>query len=229
LLQQQVAGDIAERLRSKLSVSQKQQVTKQGTRNPEAYELYLKGRYYWNERTASDIQTAISYFDQAIAKDPGYALAYSGLADAYSVLPSFGGTPGENFPKSNAAARKALELDATLARPHTVLGNNEMDYDWDFAGGEAEYKKALELDPNDATAHQWYADGIGAIGGREEESLAEANRAHQLDPLSPIISADTGFVQIMARQYDEAIVICQKVTNENPTFAFAHMCLALGY
>src|SRR6202171_12094 len=176
-LQQQIAGDIAEKLRAKLSTSEKQQVTKQGTQNPEAYELYLKGRYSWNKRTRSDTATAISYFNQAIAKDPGYALAYSGLADAYLVLTNTGsgGTPGEGFPKSNAAARKALELDATLAHPHAVLGSNEMDYDWDFAGGEAEFKKALELDPNDATAHQWYALNMGKIGGREQEALAEAS------------------------------------------------------
>ena len=144
-------------------------------------------------------------------------------------MPSYGGTPSEDFPKSNAAARKALELDATLARPHAVLGSNEMEYDWDFAGGEAEFKKAFELDPNDATAHQWYADDIGMIGGREQEALAEVNRAHQLDPLSPIISTVVGFVHIWARQYDEAIVVCKKVANENPTFAIAHDCLARAY
>jgi len=154
-LQQQIAGDIAEKLRSKLSTSEKQQVTKLGTQNPEAYELYLKGRYSWNKRTTSDIATAIVFFNQAIVKDPGYALAYSGLADAYNILPRYGGNPSEDYLKSNAAARKALELDATLARAHAVLGGNEMQYDWDFAGGEAEFKKALELDPNDATAHQW--------------------------------------------------------------------------
>jgi eukaryotic-like serine/threonine-protein kinase len=229
-LQQQIAGDLAQKLRSKLSGSEKQQITKQGTQNPEAYELYLKGRYSWNKRTPSDLATAISYFNQAIAKDPGYALAYSGLADVYGTLPGgYGGTPSEDFPKSNAAARKALELDTTLARPHAVLGSIEMEYDWDFAGGEAEYKKSFELDPNDATAHQWYADDIGRIGGRGQEALAEINRAHQLDPLSPIISEEVGDVHIMARQYDEAIAVCKKVANENPTFAPAHACLAYGY
>jgi TolB-like protein len=228
-LQQQIAGDIADKLRSKLSVPEKQQVTKQGTQNPEAYELYLKGRYYFNKITFPDATTAISYFNQAIAKDPGYALAYSGLALAYYSLTSFQSSPSENFPKSNAAARKALELDATLAYPHAVLGSNEMEYDWDFAGGEAEYKKALELDPNDAIAHSLYSIDIGLIGGREQVALAEANRARQLDPLSPIISVTAGYVEIRARQYDEAIVVCKKLANENPTFAQAHNCLAWAY
>src|SRR5215813_15266767 len=228
-LQQQISGDIAEQLRSQLSVSQKQQVTKQGTQNLEAYELYLKGRYSWNKRTHSDIATAISYFNQAIAKDPSYALAYSALADAYSVLPGHGGTPSEGYPRSNAAARKALELDATLAHPHAVLGNNEMEYEWDFAGGEAEFKKAFDLDPNDALAHQWYAFDIGLIGGREQEALAEAKRAHQFDPLSSTISFQGGLIHLHARQYDEAIDVCRKVAHENPTFASAHFCLAYGY
>ena len=228
-LQQQIAGDIAAKLRSQLSSSEKQQVTKQGTQNPEAYELYLKGRYFWNKRTASDLNTAISYFNEAIAKDPGYALAYSGLADAYSVWSAYGGSPSENYPKSNAAARKALELDATLAHPHAVLGANEMEYDWDFAGGEAEYKKAFELDPNDATAHQWYADDIAWVGGRAQEAIAEINRAHHLDPMSLIISAEVGRIHVSVRQYDEAITIGQKLANENPTFARAHFFLAQAY
>jgi serine/threonine protein kinase len=228
-LQRQIASDLAEKLRSKLSASEKQQVTKQGTQSPEAYELYLRGRYAWNKRTLGDIEESISYFNQAIAKDPGYALAYSGLADAYAVLPYFGVTPSENFSKSSAAARKALELDATLAHPHAVLGRSEMVYDWDFAGGEAEYKKDFELNPNDATAHQWYAGDLGRIGGREQETLAEANRAHQLDPLSPIISSVVGLTHIWARQYDDAIAVCKKVADENPTFAVAHSCLADAY
>jgi tetratricopeptide (TPR) repeat protein len=228
-LQQQVAGDIAEKLRSKLSSPEKQQVTKQGTQNPEAYALYLKGRYAWNKRTASDIATAISYFNQAIAKDPGYASAYSGLADAYEVLPNYGGNPSEAFPKSNAAARRALELDASLAHPHAVLGSNEMEYDWDFAGGEAEFKKAFELDPNDATAHMWYAWNIGEIGGREQEAITEASRAHQLDPLSPISANVEGDIYVYARDFDQAIELLRKVAKENPTFARVHRSLANAY
>lgn len=228
-LEQQIEGDLADKLRSKLSTSEKQLVAKQGTQNPEAYELYLKGRYYWNKRTLKDLDTAMSYFNQAIAKDPGYALAYAGLADTYFLLPGLGaGNRSENLLKSNAAAHKALELDATLARPHAVLGSNKMD-DWDFAGGEAEFKKAFALDPNDATTHQWYADNIGAIGGREQEAIAEINRAHQLDPLSLQISTELGSIHYSARQYDVMIASCKKVTDENPTFARAHQCLATAY
>jgi eukaryotic-like serine/threonine-protein kinase len=229
VLEQQIAGDLAAKLRSGMSSSEKQLVTKQGTQNPEAYELYLKGRYAWGKRTAADLDTAISLFNQAIAKDPGYALAYSGLADVYTVFPVYGAKSSDVIPKSNAAARKALELDPTLAHPHAVLGGNFTEYDWDFAGGEAEYKKALELDPNDATAHQWYGQDIGWIGGREQEALAETDRAHQLDPLSPIISSNVGLVQTMGRKFDEAIATCQKLAAENPTFAQAHFCLIQGY
>jgi serine/threonine protein kinase/tetratricopeptide (TPR) repeat protein len=227
-LQQQIAGDLAEKLRPKLSSSEKQQVNKQGTANPDAYDLYLKGRYAWNKRTHSDIAAAISYFNQAVAKDPGYALAYSGLADAYHIMGTYGGIPSEGYPKSSAAARKALELDPTLGHPHAVLGSIEME-SWDFAGGEAEYKKALELDPNDATAHQWYAADLGMIGGRQQEAFAEANRARQLDPLSPIVGTRAGFLYIWAGQYDEGITVCQKLANENPTFPVAHLCLSYGY
>ena len=228
-LPQQIAGDIAKKLRSNLSTPEKRQVTKQGTQNPEAYELYLRGRYSWNERTPSSVATAISYFNQAIAKDPGYALAYSGLADAYNVLPNYGGNQTESYSKSNAAARRALELDATLARPHAVLAGNEMAHDLDFVAGEAEFKKALELDPNDAVIHQLYAESLGSIGGETQEAIAEIDRAHHLDPLSPIIGTVAGFIHIYARQYDEAISICKKVSNENPTFPVAHSCLAWAY
>jgi TolB-like protein len=228
-LQQQIAGDIADKLRSKLSGAEKLQVTKQGTQNPEAYQLYVKGRYYWNKRTNADLKTAISYFNQAIDKDPGYALAYSGLADAYGVLPSYGGDPNDVIPKSNAAAEKALELDPTLAGPHALLGANKSQFNWDFSGGEAEFRKALELDPSDATAHQWFAENLSYIGGRVQESIDEANRAHQLDPLSPIMGYALAEAYGEDRQFDKAIEICQKVIADNPTFGRAHAGLAFSY
>jgi eukaryotic-like serine/threonine-protein kinase len=228
LLEQQIAGDLAAKLRSGMSSGEKQQVTRQGTQNPEAYELYTKGRYAWSKRTASDLEAAISYFNQAVAKDPNYALAYAGLADVYTVFPVYGAKASEVIPKSNTAARKALELDPTLARPHAVLASNYMEFDWDFAGGESEYKKALQLDPNDATVHQWHGQDIGWLG-REQESLAEMNLAHQLDPMSAIISHSTGIVQIAARRFDEAIATCEKVVSDNPSFAEAHFCLAYAY
>jgi tetratricopeptide (TPR) repeat protein len=204
-------------------------VTNQGTQDAQAYSLYLRGRYAWNNRTLGELEKAISYFNQAIEKDPEYALAYSALADVYSVLPNYGGNQNEDFPKSNAAARKALELDPSLAHPHAVLGSNQMQYDWDFAGGEAEFKKSFELDPNDATAHQWYADDIGMIGGREQEALAEINLAHELDPQSLVITRVAGGIRVWARQYDEAIAICKNLANQNPAFIIAHDCLAYAY
>jgi TolB-like protein/DNA-binding winged helix-turn-helix (wHTH) protein/Tfp pilus assembly protein PilF len=228
-LQTQIAGDIAGKLRSKLSSAEKQQVTRQGTQNPEAYDLYLKGRYAWNIRTYSELQNAISYFNQALERDPRYALAYSGLADVYSVLPNYGGNQNEDFPRSNGAARKALELDPTLAHPHAVLGSNEMQYDWDFASGEAEFKKSFELDPNDATARQWYGDDLSMIGGREKEAIAEVTRAQELEPQSPVINRVVGSVLVWTRHFDEALAICTKLANDDPTFAIAHDCLAQAY
>jgi predicted Zn-dependent protease len=227
-LQQQIAGDIADKLRSQMSSAQKQQVTKQGTKDPEAYDLYLKGRYEWTKRTPASLAAALSYFNQAIAKDPGYAMAYLGLADAYGVLPSHGGSPAEDFSKSNAAARRALELDPTLAEPHADLAADEMEYEFDFAGGEAEYKKAFALDPSDATAHQWYAQDLGSLG-RTQEALAEAARAHDLDPLSPIVSAAGVRVRVAGRQYDQAIELGKRQAKDNPTFSVVHQYLAQAY
>jgi TolB-like protein/Tfp pilus assembly protein PilF len=228
-LQQQIAGDIACKLRSKLSGAEKQQVAKQGTQNADAYQLYVKGRYYWNKRTNADIKTAISYFNQAIDKDPSYALAYSGLADAYNVLGSYGEDPNDVTPKASAAAEKALELDPTLAHPHAVLGGIKLEYSWDFAGGEAEFKKALELDPSDATARQWLSEGLCEIGGRAQEAIDEGNRAHQLDPLSPIISAQQAQAYTYNCQFDKATELFKKVIADNPTFGRAHGELAYAY
>jgi serine/threonine protein kinase/Tfp pilus assembly protein PilF len=228
-LQQQIAGDIAGKLRSKLSGAEKQQVTKQGTQSPEAYQLYVKGRYYWNKRTNADIKTAISYFNQAIDKDPGYALAYAGLADAYGVLPNYGGDPKEFTPKADAAARKALELDPNLAGPHALLASDKAAVDWDFAGGEAEFRKALELDPSDATTHQWYSEMLDGLPGRSQDAIDEINRAHELDPLSPIIAFSRGMAYASDRQFDRAIEIIKRVIADNPNFGRAHTGLAVAY
>jgi TolB-like protein/Tfp pilus assembly protein PilF len=228
-LEEQLAGDIAHELRSTLTTNDKLQVTRLGTQDPEAYTLYLKGRYAWNQRNFKNLNASIPYFNQAIEKDPQYALAYSALADVYAALPYFGNNPTEDFSKSSAAARKALQLDPTLAHPHAVLGSNEMAYDWDFAGGEAEFKKAIELDPNDATAHQWYAENLGMLGGRDQEALHEIDLAHLLDPTSLIILRVKGSVLVAARRYDEAIAVCQQVLDENPTFNLARDCLSYGY
>ena len=212
-----------------LSTSEKQEAGKPGTQNPEAYALYSKGRSYLDKQTLSDLKTAVSYFDQAIAKDPGYALAYSGLARTYAFLPDYGDSPVEDHPKAMALARKALELDPTLSEPHLVLGGQMMFQDWDLAGGVAEFKKAVELDPNNAHVHDRYALNISIVGGMEQETLAEINRAHQLDPLSQDISYDLGFIHIYARRFDDAIAVCKKLANENPTYAGAHDCLAEAY
>jgi serine/threonine protein kinase/TolB-like protein/Tfp pilus assembly protein PilF len=229
-LQQQIASDIAGKLRAKLTGAEKQQVAKQGTQNPEAYQLYVKGRYYWNKRTGADLNTAISNFNQAIDKDPNYAQAYAGLADVYVVMFSYAeGDPKDFFSKAAAAANKALELDPTLARPHADLGLEKSQGNWDFAGGEAEFRKAIELDPSDATAHQWFSQSLSDLGGRVQEAIAEANRAHELDPLSAIIGCALGDAYSFSGQFDRAIEQYQKVIAENPSFGAAHLDLSIPY
>jgi eukaryotic-like serine/threonine-protein kinase len=228
-LQQQIAGDIAERLRSKLTGEEKQQVAKQGTQNPEAYQLYVRGRYYWNKRTVGDIHSAISYFTQAIEKDPGYAQAYSGLADSYAVLPYHTGDPNELMPSAKAAALKALELDPTLARPHAVLGLVKICYEWDFAGGEAELRQAIAIEPNDATSHQWLGQLQGYIGGRAQESIEETTRAHQLDPLSPEIAFAVAEAYVEDHQDEKGEGLYRKLVAENPAFPVGHLGLAWMY
>ena len=153
-LQGQIASDVAEKLCAPLSSADRQLVSRQGTQNMEAYNLYLKGRYGWYQRNFPSLQASIPYFNQAIAKDPGYALAYSALADVYSALPFFGGNPAEDFPKSSAAAREALRLDPDLAHPHAILGNNEMDYDWDFSGGPIKMRESTSC-PSASCSLPW--------------------------------------------------------------------------
>jgi TolB-like protein/DNA-binding winged helix-turn-helix (wHTH) protein/Tfp pilus assembly protein PilF len=171
----------------------------------EAYDLYLKGRYFWNKRTKQGFQQAIECFQQAIAKDAKDARAYAGLADAYAMVSSYGFAPqDELMPKARAAAHKALELDEGLAEAHTSLALITENYDWDWKTAEKEYRRAIELDPNYVTAHHWYAEYLG-FQGRFDEALAESEQARQLDPLSVIIAADNGAILYFARQYDRAI------------------------
>ncbi|HEY0701742.1 MAG TPA: protein kinase [Candidatus Acidoferrales bacterium] len=228
-LQQQIAGDIAEKLRAKMTGAEKQQVAKQGTQNPEAYELYVRGRFYWNKRTITDINLAISYFKQAIAKDPSYAQAYAGLADSYAVLPFHTGDPNELMPAARASAQKALELDPTLARPHAVLGLVKITYDWDFADGEAELRKAIALEPDDATAHQWLGQLLGYLGGREQEAIDETTHAHQLDPLAPEITFSMAEAYVNARQVDKGMEIYRKLVADNPQFPGTYLGLAWAF
>jgi len=228
-LQQQIASDLAGRLRSNLSGSEKQQVSRQGTQNADAYQFYVKARYHWNKRTPADLQTALADFNQAIDKDPNYALAYAGVADVYSIIADYADMDSrDTIPRSKAAAAKALELDSTLARPHADLANALMQYEWDFSGGEAEFQKALELDPSDATAHQWYCQGLAGIG-RTREAIAECKRAHELDPLSPIITYALADSYRVDHQYDKASEISLKASADNPTFPVAHQALAYTY
>jgi eukaryotic-like serine/threonine-protein kinase len=228
-LQERIASDIAARLRSGMSGAQQQQVASQGTKDAAAYDLYLKGRYALNKRTPADLQASLSYFNQAIARDPGYALAYTGVADVYSVMPSYGGLSSEDYPKSNAAARKALDLDPTLAHPHAVMGASLIEYEWDFAAGAAEYKKALALDPNDAIGHLWYAEDLGELGGHDQEVAAEIEHALQLDPLSPVTVMNSGLAYYYLGRYDDAIATCSRAARDDASFARAHFCLAVSY
>src|SRR5581483_2994194 len=170
------------------------------------------------------------FLEQAVARDPNYALAWSGLADAYSSFTTYGGDQTEYYAKANAAARKALALDPTMGHPHAVLGSDYVERDWDFAGGEAEYEKALSLEPNDATARQWYAEDMVFFGGaRAEKAIANIDRAHQLDPASVIIDVERGYVRTMSRDFDEGLAIAKQAVAEHPDFPRAHLNLALAY
>jgi len=181
-LEKEIATDVSTKLKSRLTGSDEQRVAKAYTTNPEAYQLYLKGRFYWNQRTAESLKKAADYFQQAIDKDPSYALAYSGLADSYAVLPYFsGGSPQEYFPKAKAAALKAVQLDDDLAEAHASLGNILSGFEWNIPDSTREFKRAIELNPNYATAHHWYSDGPLLSIPNTQESIAEMKRAQEID------------------------------------------------
>jgi TolB-like protein/DNA-binding winged helix-turn-helix (wHTH) protein/Flp pilus assembly protein TadD len=189
----------------------------------EAYDLYLRGLYFWNKRTAPDFERAIEYFQQATEKDPNYAQAYTGLADSYVLMAGYGDVPPKEFmPKARAAALRAVELDDTLAEAHVSLGVIAQDYDWDWPTVEREYRRAIELNPNYPTAHQWYAESL-ALQGRFDEAFVEIERARQLDPLSLIIGSDYAVILYFSRQYDRAIEQFRSVLDREPRFPRAHM------
>ena len=218
-----IAKTIADTLQAKLTGSEKTAMSKKPTANPEAYQLYLKGRFFWDKRTGADLQTAIQYFNQAIAKDPTYALAYAGLADAYALLTAYGASSiADSFPQAKAAARKALELDGSLAEAHTSLGQVLLFYDLDFQAAANEFQRAIALNPNYATAHHWYGNGPPTVVGDFDTAIAELKRAQQLDPLSLIINADLGVTFFLARRYDEAITQLRKTIEMEPHFYYAH-------
>ncbi len=227
-LQSEIARDVSSKLRQKLTGADDEKLAKNYTRNTEAYQLYLKGRFHWNKRTPHDLRRAIEYFQQAIALDPNYALAFAGLADAYALLANAGTPPHEMRLRAREAALKALSLDDNLAEAHSALGQIVVYYDYDFAGAEREHKRAIELNPNYATAHQWYGELLTGCG-RHEEALAEMRRALEIEPLSLITNRQYGISLLFARQYDAGLTQLQKTLELDANFALAHSSISLAY
>ena len=227
-VQEEIARLVTEKLRLRMTGEQKKRLTKTHTDSTEAYQLYLRGRYHWNKRTEEGLKRGIEYFDQAIEKDPTFALAYAGLADCYALLTEYSTIPpAESRQKAKAAAMRALEIDDTLAEAHTSLAAVH-EYDWNWAEAEREYRRAIEMNPNYATAHHWYAIFLGGRA-RFDEGLREIRRAQELDPLSLIINTGLGRLLYNARRNDEAIAQLKKTLEMDPAFPEAHFQLALAY
>jgi eukaryotic-like serine/threonine-protein kinase len=221
-----IATTIAKTLQATLTGAEKAAIAKRPTANREVYELYLKGRFFWNKRTAADLRKAIEYFNQALDKEPGYAPAYAGLTDAYLILSQYGAaSPADSFPQAIAAAKKAIELDDTLAEAHTSLACSLAYYDFDFEQSVKEFERAIQLNPNYATAHHWLSNGVLSALGQFDRAIAEGKRAVELDPLSLVINTDLGQDLFYARRYDEAIVYLRKTIEMDPRFYFAHWVL----
>jgi len=228
-LQDSISEEVAQASVLNLSREERQLLTKRYTDNVEAYRLYLKGRYFWNKRTPTGLQQSLTYFKQAIEVDPTYALGYAGLADSYALLVWQEQLSQKEFiPMAKAAAIKALQIDETLAEAHTSLGFVKFWYEWDFPGAESEYRRAIELNPDYATAHHWYGEFL-ALMGRPEEGFRELRLAQALDPLSLIINTDIGKIFFLTRQQDRAIVQLQKTLEMDPDFPTAHLFLAMAY
>ena len=222
----EIAKTVADVLKAKLTGSEEHVIAARPTENTEAHQLYLKGRFFWNKRTGNDLKKSIDYFQQAIAADPNYALAYAGVADGYVWLPGYTvGTPRDCYPKAAAAAKRALELDDTLAEARTSLALAFWLYNFDFSQAIREFQRAIELNPNYAIAHQQYGNNTLSALGRFDEAIAEGKRAVELDPLSLVINADLGTDYYYARRYDEAIAQVRKTLEMDPGFYIAHLGL----
>jgi serine/threonine protein kinase/tetratricopeptide (TPR) repeat protein len=228
-LQDEISRDITNELRVQLSSEQREALTRRYTENTEAYQAYLKGRYYWNKRTEDGFHKAISQFQDAIAKDPSYALAYAGLADCYTLLGAWSYVaPKDSYPRGKAAAIRALELDEKLSEAHASLARNKIGFDWDWSGARTEFERALELNPNYAMARYWYSYYYLAMG-RLDDAEREVRRALELDPLSVNINAEVGRTLLYQRRWDAAIEQERKTLELDPTFGLAHELLAMAY
>ena len=229
-IQIDVAKQVANKLKTILTPKEIEKIEKASTKNLEAYNLYLKGRYFWNKRTKDGLRKSIIYFQEAIDLDTTYSLAYTGLADSYIVLGEYGLYPAnEAFQKAKIAALKAIETDYNLAEAHNALAAVKRDYDWDWSGAEEEYLKAIEMKPNYPTAHQWYSEYL-SIMGRHDEAIKRIIHAQELDPLSPIIYSIGGLMAYhYARQYDQAISQCQKALEIDSNYVYAHYALVDNY
>ncbi|PYL05381.1 MAG: hypothetical protein DME32_00005, partial [Verrucomicrobia bacterium] len=224
-VESEVAQRIASSLQARLTGSEQRAIAARPTESTQAHQLYLRGRFFWNKRTGADLQAAADYFEQAISADPGYANAYAGLAQATLLMPFYDvGASQDMFPKAKAAATRAIELDASSPEGHAALGML-LCYDFKFRESEAEFRRAIELDPNYATAHHWYGNTLLTSLGRFEEAIKEGKRAIELDPFSLIINADLGSTLMLARRYDEAIAQLRATLSLEGNFAYAHTML----
>jgi TolB-like protein/Flp pilus assembly protein TadD len=227
-LQGEIAQEIADEIQLTLGEHRRIDISRQTSIPPktsEAYDFYLRGQYFWNKRTPEGFEKAIECFQESIAKDPNYARAYAGLADSYALLGGYTLSPQTEFmPKARAAALRALQIDESLPEAHTALALIVQNYDWDWQTAEKEYRRAIELNPNYATAHHWYAEHLMWLG-RFDEALRESERARQLDPLSMIIAADNGVILYSSRQYDRAIEKFRSVLAMDPNFSRTGMVM----
>ncbi|HXT22645.1 MAG TPA: tetratricopeptide repeat protein, partial [Thermoanaerobaculia bacterium] len=227
-VQDAISDQVADALSLELSGRRPHQPGNRGTADVEAYQEYVRGRYFWNRRTEADLRKAMTHFQAAIARDPAFAAAHAGLADCRVLLPLYGNTPeADAFPRAIANAREALRLDPDLAEAHTTLAYARFLYDWNWRDAEDGFRRAQHLDPGYPTAPHWYAYLLSALG-RHDEAIANARLAQRLDPLSLVINADLGFVLYFARKNDEAIAQFERTLELDPRFAYARFGLAFA-